>query len=291
MSDLTQWNPNERLQIIANALRGTTEFLNKPGKLFGIGLGDLITGKSGDWVEDRAYGMPITEGTGFARQLTNKEGLLDTAFLPGVGALTGALRKGAPAVAKTAIDISKRDVLSNLGKGAVLIGTTAVSPNLVVNALKDIGKVVGKEAIPTISKGTATSLLELKALVRSKNALFHKSEDLGNAETWGEARQMFEPDELIAAGKEYFPNKTPEEILSIYNRMLDMEPATKAQKGTRTLDEFKHLDGPEFENEIMKKVITGEIEPSQFKPGTFDYLDYGATDYFDARNPLWGYIK
>jgi hypothetical protein len=158
MSELTQWNPNKRLMILANALRSTTDFLNKPGKIAGIGLGDLITGQAGSWVEDRAYGTPMTQGTGFARQLTNKEGLLDTAFLPGVGTAAAILRKGVPKVIPTRIDLDKRATMGNLGKGAAVAGMTTVAPGLIVDALR-----AGSKEVPSVAAKFPAKLLKARA--------------------------------------------------------------------------------------------------------------------------------
>lgn len=54
-----------------------------------------ITGESGDWIDARAYGDPVTRGSGQATKLDNPQGLVDLAMmLPNLraGKLAGMLR-------------------------------------------------------------------------------------------------------------------------------------------------------------------------------------------------------
>ena len=158
MSDFTQWKPNDRLQMLAEALRGTTSFLNKakipesvPG-IGGIGLGDVTTGTSGNMFERMAYGEPMLNHNANEGMFKDPQSIVDSAFLPGVGSLVGALRKGGTKVVQTGLDTGRRAAMGNMGKGVLAAGAATVAPTMVLDALRGGAKAIRKEAVPVATK-------------------------------------------------------------------------------------------------------------------------------------------
>lgn len=124
MADLTQWEPNPRLKMLADALKSTTRVLNTASVptsvpfVGGLGLGDLTTGTSGNLFERWAYGDPVLNHNANEGMFKDPQAVLDTAFLPGLGTASSLLRKAPQAILTASEAAAKRSTLGLLGKSA-----------------------------------------------------------------------------------------------------------------------------------------------------------------------------
>jgi len=222
MSDFTQWKPNDRLQMLAEALRSTTKFLNNvkvPSTvplIGGTGLGDVTTGTSGNLFEHMAYGDPILNHNANEGMFKDPQAVVDTAFLPGIGSVVGALRKGSQASVNMGLDMGRRAAMGNLGKAAALAGTTTIAPTMALDALKGLEKVVGKEAVPIVAK-TITKFSPFR--LGLGHSLASVANDFG-----GEIPVHF--DEIIKQAKLQVPHLSDEQAAQAIERLADLHGAS-----------------------------------------------------------------
>lgn len=225
MSEFTQWNPNERLMVIANALRGTTDFLNKarlpesvPG-IGGLGFGDITTGKSGDLFKSMAYGEPILNHSANEGMFKDPGAVMDTAMLPGIGTLASVLRKGGVKAAQTGIDAGRRAAIGNLGKGAAVAGAAAITPLALVDALRAVPKGLGKELVPAISKAVVKRMTAPELALATKQLQNFMDHGLERELT----HELVSP-ELISKAHTVAANAKELEGLSKYANLSELDP-------------------------------------------------------------------
>ena len=168
MTDFIRETPrSDMIGAIADALRYGKDKLNSPGKIWGIGAGDLLMGGAPEMMDNASYGQsPFSHGSGMTTKMD--PGLLDAALLPGMGTATSLLRKGGSALATqaapAAVDMSRRAALKGIG---ALGAGTVLAPSLAEHAVSALNKpgVVGAaashiapEAASSIVKAAGTKI-------------------------------------------------------------------------------------------------------------------------------------
>ena len=157
MSEMSAIPQNQLAGMLATALKGGKDALNYPGKLpesvpllGGMGAGDLVFGKSPELVEDMSYGFPPYKGTGMATKVDPRT--VDLALAPGMGTAASLALRGGKAipkvVAQAATNEGRRDFLKKAGALTAGGAVAAVTPDVLVQALKKAPSVAAKEVVP-----------------------------------------------------------------------------------------------------------------------------------------------
>lgn len=245
---------NAILGAIADALRAGKE---KTGV-----VGDVLLGDSDKFVDDLSYGQGPFKGAGGIGGTTGLKntGIVDTALLPGAGALAAALRKAPQAAAKvveTAPDLSRR---AFTGGGAAAAALAAVSPAALVKALKEVPAVAAKEA-PVVAARVASMISPAGIMTLAKNSL--------NA-----GRQFMGPEgfdkelaPLVKAVADHYPKAD--------EKMLDQVLSSHLYSGGDALpaELQKAVDAAGGNLAYLEKVLKGEVP----RPGDKELADLASS--------------
>lgn len=261
--------PRNMIGPVADALRGGKDFLNKPGKLMGIGLGDLVMGQAPEMLDNASYGQsPFSHGKGLTTKMD--PGLVDAALLPGIASIPALLRKGGQAAAQAvpaAVDMGRRAAMGNIGKGAVAAGMTASSIPHVISALKSApaAKAIAAEAVPLAVKAEAG--LSARTLAGLSKILKDIHMDQGE----GAAPHAIE--EILANGKR-ISGANDEVVAQGLDRLAGFyghgdsfnpiqNPGAHWTYGPKTFEDLKAMGIGDSPDDIIKAVFEGKVLPHE----------------------------
>lgn len=262
---------------IADTLSGGRELLNRPGKVAGMGLGDLIIGDADKPFESLSYGGSVRNRSLGGSLNDQMPGVLDAALLPGAASLVAALRKGGTRIAETvapkAVDMGRREALTKMGKGAAVAGAAAVSPTVAIDLLRSGAKVVAPEAVSVAAKTGVSAASRLAAIKVMKDM----------AEMFGGEAPKFE--DAMAAAKKMAPDMSDEELVEGIRRSVggygvNETPVTskfKAPEGDWMGLEWDELNkmGIMTEDDLNKAVFRGDLTMGDISPDVQGGLSSG----------------
>jgi hypothetical protein len=244
-------------------------------------------------------GVPIGVGgavRGGARAVEGAKDLLQ----PSIDAL-----KVTPRAITPADQASRRTFLK--GGTAAALGGGVLGTEAVVRALRKETKPQGwssvdtavEKELPHWSRGGRS----VRGRVEEKTLAHHAAEGYADPETFGQAHTPPSIDDYLTAGRQRWPDRSDDEILHTYERLLDTQAGSTAKFGTKEVPKAdKETFGvgrydtttgkwDETEADWARKIINGEVNPADYKKNEFLNLDWGNTDHWDDWNTLKGHIK
>lgn len=271
---------NKALGLIASLAGKAKEGLNAPGKIAGVGLGDLVMGQAPEFLDDYSYegSKAFTGAGGIGGTSRPKEGMVDLAMLPGAAGLAQALRRAPSAVAKVAqnpsiipetVDAGRR---AFMGKTAALGAGAALAPEMLVQALRAFPS----KAAPTVAKAAARAASFSLADAAALSKAFGKQMiELTGGHYGGGSAEAIAPErlaELVTAVQKDIPGLARDKI-------DDMVLGRGGKETTKqTYDEAQAIidkvGGP---SEYLKKHLSGTLPKDlpRLEGRNFDEILFG----------------
>lgn len=242
MADYIQATPrNEVLGTIADLLR--------KGKEKGGFVGDLLLGDSDKFVDDLSYGQGPLKGAGGIGGTTGLKntGMVDAAMLPGAATLATLLRKAPQAAAKAAETVPDLSRRAFTGGGAAAAALGAVSPAMLVKALKAAPGKIAPEAAAAVAKAVSSIGPEGIALLAKRGL--------------SDGRFTFaHPDpEAFHSSIKAVADAYPKADQAMLDRVLNSHNYSGGGKPDLTPEQLKMMQDAGGELQYIEKVLNGEV--------------------------------